>query len=111
MNDPKKRPQLWRVLLAVCFVSTLWADTGAAQDAKPVYTLQIDGLACPFCAYGIEKQLGAIEGVETVETDIKSGTVTVTMQEGASLDEGAANGAVEAAGFTLRGFEQEVATN
>lgn len=78
----------------------------AALAASQVYRLHVDGLACPFCAYGIEKKLGAVKGVEKVETDIKSGTVTVTMEEGAVLDEKSAATAVKDAGFTLRGFER-----
>ncbi|MDQ3269572.1 MAG: heavy-metal-associated domain-containing protein [Pseudomonadota bacterium] len=34
------------------------------------YRLRVDGLACPFCAYGIEKQLSKLDGVARVETDI-----------------------------------------
>ena len=86
---------------AVCMTSV------QAEDGKPAYTVEVDGLACPFCAYGIEKQLTAIAGVETAETDIKSGAVTVTMQPGSTLDEDAARKAVEAAGFTMRGFKRQ----
>ena len=106
MSGPMRRPSFWRGVLVAVFVGAVWAGAVAAQGARPIYTLQADGVACPFCAYGIEKQLGAIEGVEAVETDIKSGTVIVTMQDGATLNEAAAKEAVEAAGFTLRGFER-----
>lgn len=99
------RPR-WRAILAAFLASALWASAVASQDAKPLYSLQADGLACPFCAYGIEKQLNAIAGVEAVETEIKSGTVIVTMKNKATLDEAVARKAVEAAGFTLRGFKR-----
>ncbi|MGQ0752119.1 MAG: heavy-metal-associated domain-containing protein [Betaproteobacteria bacterium] len=69
------------------------------------YKLRVDGLACSFCAYGVEKKLNAIKGVQRVEVDIATGTVTVTRAEGVSLDETAAKKAVKDAGFTLRGFE------
>ena len=70
------------------------------------YALAVDGLACPFCAYGIEKRLSAIEGVESVETDVKSGQVVVTLAEGKTLSEEVARQAVEDAGFTLRSLKQ-----
>ena len=92
-------------LLGPVLAAALLATPGQAQETKPAYTVEVDGLACPFCAYGIEKQLSAIEGVESVETDIKSGAVIVTMAPGSTLDEDAARKAVEAAGFTLRGFQ------
>lgn len=70
------------------------------------YRLQVAGLACPFCAYGIEKELQEIDGVRTVETHIKDGAVVVEMTEGATLDRATARRAVEAAGFTLGGFQK-----
>ncbi len=74
--------------------------------ADSTYSLGVDGLACPFCAYGIEKKLSAIEGVEKMEVDIRSGQVIVTMTEDASLSEDRARQAVNDAGFTLRSFAQ-----
>lgn len=86
-------------------VATLFALAASAAPAQQAYRIHVDGLACPFCAYGIEKKLAAIEGVERVDTDIASGTVSVTMAKGATLDEAIADQAVRAAGFSLRRFE------
>ncbi len=77
-----------------------------ANAASPVYSLKVDGLACPFCAYGIEKKLSAIDGVEKIDVDIKEGQVIVTMADGASLSEERARQAVTEAGFTLRAFAE-----
>ncbi len=87
-------------------IAGLLLNATATFAAGTVYSLQADGLACPFCAYGIEKQLGRITGVEDVTTDITSGTVTVVMEEGATLDRQSADDAVTAAGFTLGGFSK-----
>jgi len=95
-------PGLQSWLLATMAAIFLSAATAFAGGA--VYLLQADGLSCPFCAYGIEKQLGRISGVESVTADIANGSVRVVMKEGTNLDRQAANKAVEAAGFTLRGF-------
>ena len=70
------------------------------------YALAVDGLACPFCAYGVEKRLSAIEGVESVETDVRSGQVVVTLAEGKTLSEEVARQAVRDAGFTLRSLKR-----
>ncbi len=80
--------------------------TAMAAFAEPqTYKLQVDGLACPFCAFGVEKQLRAIEGVEEFDTDLATGVVLLTMKDGVLLDETAAEQAVERAGFTLHGLE------
>ena len=73
--------------------------------AGPRYALRVDGLACPFCAYGIEKQLSQIEGVKSVTTDIGKGEVFVEMADGRVLDPTTAERAVKKAGFKLRGLE------
>ena len=77
-----------------------------ANAGSAVYSLQVDGLACPFCAYGIEKKLSAIDGVEDIKVDIKEGQVIVTMADGTGLSEQRARRAVKEAGFTLRTFTQ-----
>ncbi len=102
---PKSRAQ-WRGILAALLMIAVGTTVAWAQSAKTVYTLQVDGLACPFCAYGVEKKLREVDGVETVETDIKTGTVTIDMRAGATLDEATARKAVEAAGFTFRGLNR-----
>ena len=104
------RVSLTGALLAVLMATAFSVVAVHAEvSSGPVYALQIDGLACPFCAYGIEKQLKKIEGVVSTLVDIKDGVVTVVMERDATLDEAAAKKAVEAAGFTLRGFERKAA--
>lgn len=75
------------------------------------YQLQVDGLACPFCAYGIEKELTRTDGVDGIDIDINAGTVTVTMAEGATMTEAQADQIVKDAGFTLSEFTEVPANN
>ncbi len=84
----------------------LLAITAAATPAwaAKIYKIKVDGLACPFCAYGIEKKLMAVPGVKSLGISINKGIVTVTMREGATLSKATANRAVKNAGFTMRSF-------
>jgi len=92
------------LILPILFVASLaWAQ-------GPAYQVGVDGLACPFCAYGIEKQLQKLDGVKTVEVDVGKGQVVVTMIEGKTLDRAQAEQAVKKAGFSLRSFEPAEAT-
>ena len=94
-----------RVIAALAVaLAVAWTSVGAWAAALS-YRLAVEGLACPFCAYGVEKKLRALEGVERAETHLKEGAVIVTMADGATLNEETARQAVEAAGFTLKGFE------
>jgi len=89
-------------------VAVLFVIAAAVPGAETrQYKLRVDGIACPFCAYGIKKRLREIDGLkEPIEADIKSGTLTVTMAQGKTLSEERARKAVKEAGFTLRGFEE-----
>ncbi|HEY3326672.1 MAG TPA: heavy metal-associated domain-containing protein [Novimethylophilus sp.] len=93
-----------RQRMAIALILILF--TSSALAAQAAWLLRVDGLSCPFCAYGIEKKLGAVKGVQRVEVDIASGTVTVTMAEDAALDAASAQKAVQDAGFSLRSLEQ-----
>ena len=100
-----KTSGLRNILALGSFLLVLWMLPAAGQSASgSAYRLHVDGLACPFCAYGIEKQLSRIEGVEVIKIDIASGAVEVRMAAGENLDEETARTAVDAAGFTLRKF-------
>ena len=90
--------------MAISLVLALFASS--AFSAQLAYKVKVDGLSCPFCAYGLEKKLGAVTGVQKIDVDIASGTVNVMMAEGATLEEAIAKKAVKEAGFSMRSFEQ-----
>ena len=96
--------------LVIVLCLSVFSAGVAVAEGGPVYSIQVDGLACPFCAYGVEKQLHAIEGVESVATEIKTGVVTITMHGGAMLTEEAAKKAVEDAGFKFGGLTKPEAS-
>lgn len=81
----------------------LWSGGAGADD---LYELRVDGLACPFCAYGIEKMLNEVEGVKNLDISINKGVVSVTLEDGSRFTEETARQIVEDAGFTLRGFRR-----
>ena len=94
-----------RIVRTVAFAISLLLPV-AAFAAQTQYQLRVDGLACPFCAYGIEKALTRTDGVEGIDIDINAGIVTVTMADGAAMTEEKAQQIVKDAGFTLAGFEK-----
>lgn len=93
-----------RMLFTVITLALLLAPL--VYGAPNVYQLKVDGLACPFCAYGIEKELSTLKGVEKIHIELKKGAVVVIMAKGTVLTETQAAKAVEDAGFTLRAFSQ-----
>ncbi len=90
-----------RILRSLAFGLSLFMLAGTVLAAPPAYKLRVDGLACPFCAYGFDKQLSNLEGVVRIEVDIEKGAVTVRLNEGGDARRGDGKGAVKRAGFTL----------
>lgn len=88
------------VLVTGLFLSLL------AVAAENQYVLGVDGLACPFCAYGIEKHLSKVDGVTDIQVDISNSVVRVTLKKGQTFTEEQAREVVKEAGFTLRSFSR-----
>jgi len=79
-----------------------------AQDAsEPSATIAVDGLSCPFCAYGLEKHLKKIVGVEGVTINMKGGKAIVRLKPDVRVDDAALRTAVKKAGFTARGITRQ----
>lgn len=91
-------------LLSFALLALIFGASVSAGAAGAVHSFRVDGLACPFCSYGVEKQLRSIPGVRRVEISVKTGMVTVTMKDGAKLTRAQADRAVRSAGFTMRNF-------
>ncbi|MDQ6987538.1 MAG: heavy metal-associated domain-containing protein [Mariprofundaceae bacterium] len=89
-------------LLSTASVSTVFAQGTTEQTA----TIQVDGLSCPFCTYGLEKNLKKVKGVGSVHIDMKAGKATVLLKTDANVDDQALRKAVEKAGFTPRDIKR-----
>ena len=89
-----------KLLMLAMVLSLGWSAAAFADGTR--YELRVDGLACPFCAYGIEKKLNAIDGVDEVVIDLNSGLVTVDVTEGAVLNDSQMTELFNDAGFTYR---------
>jgi len=88
-------------VLAVLFILTFNASFVSAGQQQKV-TLRVDGLACPFCAYGMEKKLKRIENLEKLDIKINDGLVILLFKEGAKIDKALITKKVKEAGFTPR---------
>ncbi len=106
MSYHSQTTSVTKSLGSVFLALILGVTVAGAQEGKPVYKVYVDGLSCPFCTYGIEKKFSKVQGVETIDIDLKTGTTVITMAAGTTLDETTARETVEAAGFTLRDFEE-----
>lgn len=90
--------------LVTSLIFTLLLFSGAINAEPDSYEVFVDGIACPFCAYGIEKQLDKLGGILEMRTDVASGVIRLTVEESVTLTEEGVRTAVENAGFSLREF-------
>ncbi len=65
-------------------------------------TVTVDGMACPFCAYGVEKKLKRVDGVGSITINIKEGTAVLEAKEGKSINVSQVPKAIKDSGFTPR---------
>ena len=87
----------------------LWTATPSPAQAQLVRAdLRVNGLTCPFCAFGIEKKLRSVDGVQEVEVLLDEGEIRLTLTAENAATVGAFEKAVEAAGFELVGLRVEV---
>lgn len=87
-------------LLTLMIVVLVCSAAALADGTR--YQIRIDGLACPYCAYGIEKNLKKIDGVEEIGFDLNNGLVTVNVAAGVTLTDAQMTKLITDAGFTFR---------
>jgi copper chaperone CopZ len=80
-------------------ILALWVSLTFA-DAGRVVTIEVWGMSCPFCVYGVEKSLKRIPGVQSADVDLKAGRARVLMQPGQEPDLERFREAILDAGFT-----------
>ena len=68
--------------------------------------LRVDGMVCPFCAYGLEKRLQEIASIDAVLIRISDGLVQIRTKEDQELTDEALTDAVKKSGFALREIER-----
>lgn len=77
----------------------------AVQAAGMQYDMRVDGLACPFCAYGIEKKLLNTPGVKSIDINIEKGIVIVKTKPDITFTDEQMKKLFHDAGFTYRSMQ------
>jgi len=88
--------------LALVLAPALWLP---AEAQLVEFTVGVNGLACPFCAYGLEKHLKKMPGAKSVHIDINRGAATVQLTGAAGVTYQQIVAAVEKSGFSVRDVE------
>lgn len=65
----------YKVILLSIIISIFAFAKANSQTKKDLdhYEIQVDGLGCPFCAYGLEKKFKEFKGIKNIAIDIETG--------------------------------------
>lgn len=69
-------------------------------------TVTVTGLSCPFCAYGLEKRLRRIEGLDSLSIEFQTGSVILTVRDGSKASDGRIRQLVKDGGFVATRIER-----
>lgn len=92
------------IIYSILAVFLIFTYTRPVQARSDELILRVDGLACPFCAYGLEKKIMKLKGIQSYDVDMKKGEVYIGLEDIADINIDALKKAVKEAGFTLRGI-------
>ena len=87
------------ILVLIITLSFLQPAIAQVQGVE----MQVNGMTCPFCVYGIEKKLEAVEEVQSVSSNLKRGTIFIELKNNKPINIGRLNEAIHESGFTPGG--------
>jgi len=97
------------ITLTALAVSITLPQFAVAQDQKeqkdPDIVLGVDGMSCPFCAFGIEKKLNKLDTIKSLDVKLEEGFVDIYLKPEQQLSEAELQKAVKKAGFSVRSIE------
>ena len=96
-----------RNILRTLIMGLLLSLSFVIQAETILYTIRVDGLACPYCAYGIEKKLNQLKGVKFLDIDLEKGIVSV-QTEGVKLSDEQLKQLFEDSGFSYRSKQETI---
>ena len=103
-----------RIPFVLLVAAALVVTPARAQDTQTEQTersltveradivMRVDGLACPFCAYGIQKKLEALDATAEVDIRLNEGLVLLSLKPEQNVTDEVLTQTVKDAGFVVR---------
>ena len=86
--------------------STIFAFTSTLAKERIQYDLRVDGITCPFCVATSEQALKKIDGIELINSNLKTGIISVCGTSSLSFEEDQLSELFRNKGFTYRGLSK-----
>jgi len=88
------------LVLIVIFMTGTFNLLDAQSKDLDRFTVQVDGLGCPFCAYGLEKKFKEFKGIKKVKIEMETGMMNFQYPAKKALTIAQIEKQVEKAGYT-----------
>ncbi len=89
-----------KILINIYSLFFFIITTSFAQKTYDHFKIQVDGLGCPFCAYGLEKKFKELKGLKKVNIAIESGNFDFKLPSDPEFSMKSAIEQVKKAGYT-----------
>lgn len=91
------------MVIALMAFSLMNISLMAQEDTGKTYIqIRVDGLSCPFCAYGLEKKLKKVDGATDLHIELEEGLVSFVVPKDKKPSVESLRKVVTDAGFTPR---------
>jgi len=88
------------ILIAILFSISLFAQSETSKE-RVYIKIEVKGMACPYCAYGMEKELKNISGVDKVTIELKEGFAYISTPNQQKPSKESLEKIINDAGFTF----------
>ena len=88
------------VFSLIAMMTMAYTPTFAQKITYDKVAVQVDGLGCPFCAYGLEKKFKDLKGIKKVRIDMETGLMTFNYPSDKMIDVETIENQVDKAGYT-----------
>lgn len=89
-----------KTIIMTLVIGMITMINSTAQNTMDQFQVQVDGLGCPFCAYGLEKKFNELKGIKKVKIDIETGDFSFAYPAEKALSMETVLSQVEKAGYT-----------
>ena len=88
--------------MALAWIAALTAvpSRSASAGNQTVIVAQVNGMSCPFCAYGLRKELLTVPGVKDVHVSLAKSQATIIVDSGGTVTDAQIRHAIREAGFS-----------
>lgn len=88
------------IIILSVFAFTISSNSLHGQSERDQIEVQVDGLGCPFCAYGLEKKFKEFKGIKDVKIEMETGIFNFSYPTEKAMTLEQVENQVDKAGYT-----------